>query len=286
MLSGTNSYHNRSAKLKKISDLYKHLRAFSFFLLNFVHQFAFKLLEHVPWNARSKYMPNPMTSKIPGLHDRLPHDLSVISDFFPSMTAESLDKFHIMSQLYPEWNEKINVISRKDIDNLIVNHILHSLAIAKFIRFSPGSTVIDLGTGGGFPGIPLAALFPDVHFHLVDRIRKKLSVAADVAQKCGLKNVSIQHGDIGECKVKADFVVSRAVMPQPDLVKLVGKNISKIQNNALPNGIIALKGGNLDAEIKPLASRTEIVDIADYFPLPFFETKKIVYTSKYGEENS
>lgn len=221
-----------------------------------------------------------MTSKItPELPDRLPLDISVISDFFPSLPEETIDKFRIMSQLYPEWNEKINVISRKDIDNLLVNHILHSLAIAKFIRFTPGSTIIDLGTGGGFPGIPLAAIFQNVHFHLIDRIGKKLTVAADIAQKCDLRNVSIQHGDIGECKVLADFVVSRAVMPQPDIVKLVRKNISKIQNNALPNGVIALKGGNLDAEIKPLASRTEIIDIADYFPLPFFETKKIVYTS-------
>ena len=169
-------------------------------------------------------------------------------------------------------------MSRKDIDNIVVNHILHSLAIAKFIHFADDSTIIDLGTGGGFPGIPLAVMYPKVKFHLIDRIGKKLKVAADVAEKCGLTNVSFQHGDMGECKVKADFVVSRAVMPQPEIMRLVRKNISTHQRNAIPNGIITLKGGNLTAELASIAASTEVIDISSYFKEPFFETKKIVYS--------
>ena len=199
---------------------------------------------------------------------------------FPNLSDSQKEQFRKMSVLYPEWNEKINVISRKDIDNLCVNHILHSLAIAKFIRFTPGSSVLDMGTGGGFPGIPLAVLFPEVHFHLIDRIGKKLKVAQDVANNLGLKNVSFQHGDIGECHESFDFVVSRAVMPQPDLLKLVKKNIRGEQHNALPNGLITLKGGELGEELRPIKSLSEVIDISGYFPQPFFETKKIVYTSK------
>lgn len=196
---------------------------------------------------------------------------------FPNMTEQQKAQFESMCRIYPEWNEKINVISRKDIENLETNHILHSLAIAKFIHFSPGSKVLDIGTGGGFPGIPLAVMFPDVHFHLIDRIGKKLKVAADVVEKLGLSNVSIQHGDIGECHDKFDFVVSRAVMPQPDLLKLVRKNIASTGHNAVPNGLITLKGGDLNEELRTLKS-SEIIDIRQYFPQPFFETKKIVYT--------
>lgn len=201
-----------------------------------------------------------------------------ILKYFPELTHKQREQFETMTRAYREWNDKINVVSRKDIDNLETNHILHSLAIAKFIKFQPGSTVIDLGTGGGFPAIPLAVLFPDTHFVLIDRTQKKLKVAEAVAKECGIENVSFFHGDFAEYKEKADFVVSRAVMPQPDLIKLVVKNISREQNNALPNGLITLKGGNLDGELKGIKKPMETVEIRDYFDEPFFETKKIIYT--------
>lgn len=197
---------------------------------------------------------------------------------FPGLSDFQKHQFEMMTTLYPEWNQKINVISRKDIDNLCVNHILHSLAIAKFITFAPNSRILDIGTGGGFPGIPLAVMMPDVKFHLIDRIAKKLKVASDIADKIGLSNVTFQHGDIGECHQKFDFVVSRAVMPQPDLLKLVKKNIDSIQHNAIPNGLITLKGGDIMNELGPLAKISEIIPISEYFPQPYFETKLIVYT--------
>lgn len=200
-----------------------------------------------------------------------------ITKYFPDLTERQKEQFEEMTRLYPEWNEKINVISRKDIDNLEESHLLHSLAIAKFIRFSPGSYVLDFGTGGGLPGLPLAILFPEVHFHLIDRIGKKLKVAADIADRLQLKNVTFQHGDSGECHDKFDFVVSRAVMPQPELVRLSKKNISPHNQNAIPNGVIALKGGDLQAELKGLKS-TEVVDLSNYFDEDFFKTKKIVFT--------
>lgn len=200
-----------------------------------------------------------------------------IIHYFPSLSSTQKEQFEKMVELYPEWNAKINVISRKDIDNIEINHILHSLSIARFLKFVPGTSVLDLGTGGGFPGIPLAVMFPDVKFHLIDRIGKKLKVASDVAQKLGLTNVTFQHGDIGECHEKFDFVVSRAVMPQADLLKLVWKNIVPGGNNAVPNGLLSLKGGNLNEELRNIKN-SETLAIHQFFDLPFFETKKIVYT--------
>ena len=204
--------------------------------------------------------------------------IDTIIKYFPHLTDRQKNQFEQLMTLYPEWNEKINVISRKDIENIEVNHILHSLAIAKFIDLKPGSDVMDFGCGGGLPGIPLAILFPDVHFHLIDRIGKKVRVAKEIAEAIGLKNVTFQHGDSGECHEKFDFVVSRAVMPQPDLVRLARKNISSRQRNALPNGVVALKGGELESEIAPLKDRTEVTAIENYFKEDFFKTKKIVYT--------
>ncbi len=204
--------------------------------------------------------------------------IDTIEKYFHGLSDEQKAQFEALMKLYPEWNEKINVISRKDIDNLEINHLLHSLAIGKFIQFTPGSHVLDFGSGGGLPGLPLAVLFPDVHFHLIDRIGKKMKVASEIANAIGLKNVSFQHGDIGECHDKFDFVVSRAVMPQGDLVRLSKKNVSTDQRNSLPNGVIALKGGDLQAELKGLEKRSEVVDISNYFDEPFFKTKEIVYT--------
>lgn len=203
---------------------------------------------------------------------------SIIENYFPELTERQKEQFEILGSTCTHWNDKINVISRKDIDNLEVNHILHSLAIAKFIRFAPDSMIIDLGSGGGFPGLPLAILFPDVKFHLVDRIGKKLRVAEEMAKACGLENVNFQHGDFTECKVPADFIVSRAVMPQDELVKLARKNIIKECHNAIPNGLISLKGGDLHNELKKVKGDTETVEISSFFTEPFFETKKIVYT--------
>ena len=202
-----------------------------------------------------------------------------IFKYFPELSESQKKSFLTMLNLYPEWNAKINVISRKDIDNLEINHILHSLSIAKFIKFTDGSRVMDFGTGGGFPGIPLAVLFPNVEFHLIDRTGKKLLVASEIAKACGLTNVSFQHGDVAECKEKFDFVVSRAVMLQSDLLKICKKNISGKQRNALPNGLISLKGGDISAEMRSIANISEILDVSQYFNEPFFKTKKIAYTS-------
>lgn len=185
----------------------------------------------------------------------------------------------MMCELYPVWNDKINVISRKDIDNLEIHHLLHSLSIAKFVCFQPGTHLLDFGCGGGFPGLPLAVLFPEVHFHLIDRIAKKLKVAAAIAQAIGLENVSFQHGDIAECKDKFEFVVSRAVMPLPDLIKYSRKNISDKEFNAYPNGLITLKGGKLDAELGKYKASTILEPIENIFPAQdYFKDKYITYT--------
>lgn len=203
----------------------------------------------------------------------------IVEKYFHNLSEKQKKQFETLAATCRLWNDRINVISRKDIDNLETNHILHSLAIAKFLQFTPGSSIIDLGAGGGFPSLPLAVLFPDVMFHLVDRIGKKLRVAGYIAEECGLQNTSFQHGDFSECKIEADFIVSRAVMPQADLIKLSRKNIKKENINALPNGVISLKGGDLGVEIKNINYPTEVVDIKSFFEEPFFDTKKIVYTS-------
>ena len=187
------------------------------------------------------------------------------------------EQLGVMMRLYPEWNDKINVISRKDIQNLEINHLLHSLALVKFVKFVPGTTVMDLGTGGGFPGLPLAVYYPEVSFHLVDRVAKKLKVAQDIASQAGLTNVTFQHGDVLEVKGKFDFVVSRAVMPLPDMVKMVRRFISKECNNAVPNGLLCLKGGDLSQELSRYKNEALVDEISSYFKEEFFNTKKIVY---------
>ncbi len=203
--------------------------------------------------------------------------MDIIKKYFPNLTPEQQQQFSTMLRLYPEWNEKINVISRKDIENLEVNHILHSMALARFVKFVPGTSVMDLGTGGGFPGLPLAALFPQARFHLVDRVGKKLKVAQDIATQAGLSNVTFQHGDVLEVKGQFHFVVSRAVMPLPDMVKLVRRFISKDNINSIPNGLLCLKGGSLEHELQPFKRDVLIDDIGSYFKEDFFKTKKIVY---------
>ena len=203
--------------------------------------------------------------------------LARIEYYFPELTDAQREQFRSLAPLYSEWNAKINVISRKDIGNLYLHHVLHSLGITCMLHFSAGSSVMDLGTGGGFPGIPLAILFPEVHFHLVDSIGKKIRVAQAVAEGIGLRNVSFSHARGEEVKEQYDFVVSRAVMPLADLVKLVRKNISKPQRNALPNGLICLKGGELAHEIRPFTRVALTVDLSDPFKDENYLTKKVVY---------
>ena len=205
--------------------------------------------------------------------------MELINKYFPSITSEQRERFAALDALYRDWNSKINVISRKDIDNLYEHHILHSLGIAKLIAFKPGSRIMDLGTGGGFPGIPLAIMFPDVQFHLVDSIGKKIRVCDEVSTALGLTNVTTEWNRAENVKDKFDFVVSRAVMPLADLVKLIRKNIAKESHNAMPNGLICLKGGELANEVMPMKSHTLITDLSDYFEEEFFETKKVVYVS-------
>ena len=204
---------------------------------------------------------------------------TIINEYFEALTTEQQRQFEALGNLYEDWNSKINVISRKDIDNLYEHHVLHSLGIAKIINFKPGTMVMDLGTGGGFPGIPLAIFFPEVKFHLIDSIGKKVRVASEISRSIGLKNVSFAHERAEEEKGKFDFVVSRAVMSLEDLVRLTRKNISKKQQNALPNGIICLKGGELERGVTRLKDRSLIWDLSDYFKETYFETKKVVFTA-------
>lgn len=201
----------------------------------------------------------------------------IIFQYFKDINDEQRAQFRALGPLYQEWNAKINVISRKDIDNLYMHHVLHSLGIAKVVNFKPGSNILDIGTGGGFPGIPLAILFPNCKFKLIDSIGKKTKVAAAVANAIGLKNVVVEHRNVIEEKNKYDFVVSRAVMNASDLVKLIRKNVSKEQRNALPNGLICLKGGDMTEEIAPFRNHSEVWDLKSYFNDEFFDTKKVMY---------
>lgn len=200
-----------------------------------------------------------------------------ILKYFPELTEHQRWQMEQLLTLYPEWNAKINVISRKDIDNLEVNHMLHSLGLVKFVKFTAGTRVMDLGTGGGLPGIPLAIYYPEVTFHLVDRIGKKLKVAQDIAERVGLTNVTFQHGDVKEVKGRFDFVVSRAVMDLGELVPLVKRFIDSEDRNAVPNGLLCLKGGDLSGEISPYRNQVLIDDLSSYFKEEFFKTKKILY---------
>lgn len=203
--------------------------------------------------------------------------MDIILKYFSSLTREQIDRFSALYDLYVDWNSKINVISRKDIENLYEHHVLHSLGIAKLLTFKPGTSVLDVGTGGGFPGVPLAVLFPEVRFRMIDSIGKKIKVAENIADEIKLDNVEFKHCRVEEEKEQFDFVVSRAVMPLSDLVKIVRKNVKKEGRNGLPNGLICLKGGELQHEVRPFHKIAMVTDLSDYFEEEFFKTKKVVY---------
>lgn len=200
-----------------------------------------------------------------------------ILKYFPNLTAEQIERFSALDSLYRDWNSKINVISRKDIDNLYEHHVLHSLAIAKILRFQPGTDVVDIGTGGGFPGIPLAIMFPECSFTLVDSVGKKIKVASEVAASLGLNNVNFVYDRMENVKQKFDFAVSRAAMSLDMLVKVCRKNINKAGHNALPNGLICLKGGELETEVKAYSRIATLYSVSDFFSEEYFQTKKAVY---------
>ena len=202
--------------------------------------------------------------------------MKVINQYFP-LTEPQARQFAALEELYPEWNEKINLISRKDIEHLEEHHLLHSLAIAKFITFTAGTHIMDVGTGGGFPGIPLAILFPDCRFTLVDSIGKKIRVAQDIAERIELTNVECIQERVEDETRTFDFIVSRAVMPLPDLVKLIRKNVNHEHKNAIPNGVIVLKGGDVQAETQPFRHLAETTDIYRFFPTEWFKQKRLIY---------
>ena len=203
--------------------------------------------------------------------------MDLITKYFPHLTEEQRSQFAELDPLYREWNAKINVISRKDIDALYEHHVLHSLGIAQMIRFKPGTKILDFGTGGGFPGIPLAILFPKCEFLLVDSIGKKVKVAGAVAESLGLKNVRVLHGRGEEIKEQFDFVVSRAVMQLQELVGFTKQLVHGIQRNGMPNGLICLKGGELQAELRPFKRIVEVQELYPTFEEEYFKTKKVVY---------
>ncbi|MFC2320098.1 MAG: 16S rRNA (guanine(527)-N(7))-methyltransferase RsmG [Prevotella nigrescens] len=201
----------------------------------------------------------------------------LITKYFPNITARQCEQFDALYDLYADWNAKINVISRKDITNLYEHHVLHSLAIAKFINFRDNTNVLDLGTGGGFPGIPLAIMFPNANFKMIDGTGKKIKVATEIANAIGLENVLLQHKRGEEERGKFDFIVSRAVMPLSDMMKIVRKNIAKDNHNAFENGIIVLKGGTLDEELKPFKKIVVQEKLSQWFEEPWFEEKNLIY---------
>jgi 16S rRNA (guanine527-N7)-methyltransferase len=203
--------------------------------------------------------------------------MELILKYFPDLSENQQNQFSKLYNLYIEWNAKINVISRKDIENLYLHHVLHSLAIAKIIGFKNESRILDVGTGGGMPGIPLAILYPNCEFTLIDSIAKKIKVGNEISTAIGLSNTTLKHLRVQEEKSKFDFVVSRAVMPLGDLVGLVRKNISSNQKNAIPNGLLCLKGGELEHEILPFKNTAERFEISEFFKEDFFKTKKVVY---------
>ena len=203
--------------------------------------------------------------------------MEYIIHYFTDLTERQLQQLEALNALYHEWNEKINVISRKDIDNLYLHHVLHSMAIGKMLHFKPRTQILDFGTGGGFPGIPLAILFPECQFTLIDGTGKKIRVAQEVAQAVGLENCTPIHRRGEEEKGKYDFVVSRAVMPLPDLAKMVKKNISRDQRNALPNGILCLKGGDLQEETRPYRRIVQVMPLSNWFSEEWFKEKYCIY---------
>lgn len=206
--------------------------------------------------------------------------LDNIYSHFPALTDVQRGQFAALGTLYPEWNDKINVISRRDIDNLYINHVLHSLSVAAFLGdVMPDTAFLDLGTGGGFPGLPLAIMWPQARFHLIDRIAKKLRVAADIAARIGLTNVTFQHGDSGECHERFEYVVSRAVMPLDRLVKIAVRNVApgRRSGNRYDNGIVCLKGGDIETESADVTLPVIEYPVNEFFPEHFFETKKLVY---------
>ena len=202
--------------------------------------------------------------------------MKIIHKYFKNLTEIQIEQFEKLQELYQDWNLKINVVSRKDIDELYLRHVLHSLGIAKVVQFKPQTKVLDVGTGGGFPGIPLAILFPETQFHLVDSIGKKIKVVNEVAEGLGLENVKTTHGRVEEVKDTYDFIVSRAVAQMETFVRWTKGKIAKKQNRELKNGILYLKGGDLTEELQKYTSAT-IYDLSDYFDEPFFETKKVVH---------
>lgn len=203
--------------------------------------------------------------------------MEMISKYFKELSEEQIRQIGMLDELYRDWNAKINVISRKDIDNLYEHHVLHSMAIARTVHFRPGTKILDFGTGGGFPGIPLAILFPECHFKLIDGTGKKILVAQEVIKSIGLQNCVAEQLRGEDEKGKYDFVVSRAVMPLPDLAKIVRKNISKTQRNALPNGLICLKGGDIQAETQSYRNSVEVDDIDRWFSEEWFKGKHVIY---------